>query len=346
MSFPRPGDALDTRPLRERLAALHIDALDFDGANAAIDDAGLGDGLPVVPPTSARIDAMLATGALEGGGAFGLLMPSFAAPSAWEVAACAVMAGAQPAYLPAIAAALRAVAEPAFNLLGIQTTTGSATPLLIVSGPWSRAIGVNAGSNAMGQGRRANAAIGRALRLVLQDVGLAIPGSGDMATLGQPGKYGWCLGELPHEPGASPWPPLHTTRGFEADANTVTVVGAAGSEEAVLGGTGPEAMVEVLAPHLAVAGRALVLLPPESARAAASAGWDRERFQHALAEAAGRARAALVALPSTTDARVLPEAAIAEEILVVVAGGVGVKACVIPMWGAESEAVTRHIDLP
>lgn len=337
-----PAAPLDPRPLRERIASLGIDALDFDAANEAVERAGLGDGLPVVPPTTARIEAMLATGALEGD--FGLLMPSFVAPTAWDIAACAVLAGARPSALPVIAAALRAVAEPPFNLLGVQTTTGSATPVILVSGPIVPAIEVNAGPNAMGQGWRANMTIGRAVRLVLQDVGLAIPGSGDMATLGQPGKAGWCLGEAVHRDGGSPWPPLHATRGVDAAASAVTVVAAAGSEEVVLGGTGPEAMVEALAPRIALAGRALVLLPPESARAAAAAGWDRARFQRDLARAAGRVREALAALPSATDARPLPEAPSPENLLLAVSGGVGVKACVIPFWGGETEAVTRRID--
>ncbi|MDA0301626.1 MAG: thioredoxin, partial [Chloroflexi bacterium] len=116
-----PAPPLDVRPLRDRIASLGIDALDFDAANEAIERAGLGDGLPVVPPTAARIEAMLATGAIEASGDFGMLMPSFVAPTAWDVAACAVMAGARPGYLPVIAAALRAVAEPEFNLLGVQT---------------------------------------------------------------------------------------------------------------------------------------------------------------------------------------------------------------------------------
>jgi len=343
-----PAAPLDVRPLRERIADLGIDALDFDAANEAIERAGLGDGLPVVPPTTARIEAMLAPGHLaasEADGDFGMLMPSFVAPTAWDVAACAVMAGARASYLPVIAAALRAVAAPEFNLLGVQTTTGSATPVILVSGPLAREIEVNAGPNAMGQGWRANMTIGRAVRLVLQDVGLAIPGSGDMATLGQPGKAGWCLGES-DEAGGSPWPPLHSTRGLDATDSAVTVVAAAGSEEAVLGGTGPEAMVEVLAPHVAIAGRALVLLPPESARSAAAAGWDRARFQQALEAAAVRVRDALAALPSSTDARALPDAPSPDDLLVVVAGGVGVKACVIPFWGGETEPVTRRIERP
>jgi len=337
---------IDVRPLRERIDDLGLDAIDVDAANEAVERAGLGDGLPVVPPTAARIAAMLATGgreAIEAGGGFGMLMPSFVAPTAWDIACCAVMAGARPAYLPVIAEALRAVAEPPFNLLGVQTTTGSATPVIIVGGPLARDLEVNAGANAIGQGARANATIGRAVRLVLQDVGLAIPGSGDMATLGQPGKFGWCLGDAPQEDGASPWPPLHATRGLDAGDSAVTVVAVGGSVEAVLSGTGPEAMVEVLAPHVALAGRAVVVLPPESARSAAAAGWDRARFQHALAEAAARVHAALVALPSTSDARELPGAPSADDILVVVAGGVGVKSAVLPFWGGETEAVTRRI---
>ena len=184
------------------------------------------------------------------------IMPSFVRPTLWDVATCAVMAGCEAGYLPVIAAALRAVADPSFNLLGVQTTTGAASPLIIVNGPVAEELGINAGTNVLGQGARANATIGRALRLVLQNVGLAIPGSGDMATHGQPGKYGWCIAENEAE---SPWSPIHVDRGFDAATSTVTTIGAVGSAEVVLSVSSPDELVTTLAHSMtlaAIVGRA------------------------------------------------------------------------------------------
>ena len=290
------------------------------------------------------------------------IMPSFVAPTLWDVATCAVMAGCEARYLPVIAAALRAVADPSFNLLGVQTTTGAATPLVIVNGPLVDELGINVGSNALGQGARANATIGRAMRLVLQNVGLAIPGSGDMATHGQPGKYGWCIAE--HE-ARSPWPPFHADRGFDAATNTVTAVGAVGSAEVVLSASSPEELVTILAHSMTLAGnigahgtlgsgQALVLLPPESARMLNDHGWDRPQLQAQLLARARippqwlirrAAERTGVELPRRGSERDdVPVARSAEDILIVVTGGVGIKATFIPTWGGGTEAVTRAIE--
>ena len=345
------------------MADLALDAVDgLDAANEALYRAGLGDGLPLIPPTSRRVAAMLEACTQPPEQELGMIMPSFVAPTLWDVATCAVMAGCEPRYLPVIAAALRAVAEPSFNLLGIQTTTGAATPLVIVNGPVVDELGINVGSNALGQGARANATIGRAMHLVLQNVGLAIPGTGDMATHGQPGKYGWCLAE--HE-ADSPWPPFHADRGFDAATSTVTAVGAVGSAEVVLSASSPEELVTTLAHSMTLAGnmgsqgtlgsgQALVLLPPESARMLNGHGWDRRQLQEALLaearlplhwltrRAAERASAELPRHEGEYDG--VPVARSAEDILIVVTGGVGIKATFIPTWGGGTEAITREIE--
>ena len=138
---------------------------------------------------------MLAGGGVPASSQLPMLAPARVPPTLWDIAANAVMAGCGPEYLPVVAAAVEAVADPDFNLTGIQATTGAATPLVIVAGPVVAQVGMNAGANSLGQGSRANATIGRALRLVLQNVGLAVPGVSDMATHGQPGKYTWCVAE-------------------------------------------------------------------------------------------------------------------------------------------------------
>src|SRR5690606_27253641 len=129
-----------------------------------------------------------------------------------------------------IAAAVEALAAPELNLIGIATTTGSAATLVVVNGPAARTLGMHAGANALGPVNRANATIGRAVRLVLQNVGGARPGEIDMATLGQPAKYTFCLAENEAE---SPWPALHVERGFAPDESVVTVLGTSGIVEVV-----------------------------------------------------------------------------------------------------------------
>jgi len=158
-----------------------------------------------------------------------------------RVAVNAVMAGCAPAYLPVVLGAVEAVADAAFNLVGIQTTTNPVSPLVIVNGPIRNKIGMNCGRNALGPGCRANATIGRALRLCLLNIGGGISGDVDKATLGMPGKYTFCLGEYEEE---SAWAPFHTTRGYVASDSTVTVVGAQGTNNAlILNGNAEDALL-------------------------------------------------------------------------------------------------------
>jgi hypothetical protein len=263
--------------------------------------------------------------------------------------------------LPLIVAALGAVTDPAFNLLGIQTTTGAAAPLFIVNGPVAAALDLNAAHNVLGPGRRANATIGRALRLILQDVGLALPGSGDMATQGHPGKYSWLVAE---NETASPWEPLHATRGFGAQSSAVTAVGGVGNVEMVLPVTSPAALVTTIARSMMIggnigrlsfgAGEALVLLPPECAHYLARNGWGRTDLQRAVfaeanvplawlpEHAATRVRAAREEL-GLPPSDVLNAVRAAESILIAVTGGVGHKATFVPTWAGGTAAVTREV---
>ena len=352
---------LDPRPLRERLAGLALDG-GFDGANARLYEAGLGDGLPLVPPTGERIEAMLAGVSRPAGSLLPVLVPAHVSPTLWDIAANAVMAGCAPEYLPVVVAAVGAVADPEFNLTGIQATTGSASPLVIVGGPAVAELGLNAGANALGQGWRANATIGRALRLVLQNVGLAVPGVSDMATQGQPGKYSWCVAENETD---GPWPPLRVALGLSASASTVTVVGAVGNVEVVLPASSPEDVGETLDGSMTIAGnaggegtfgggQALVLLPPESATFLDAHGWDRRRLQRYLFDNARvpYERLTPVAVERAIERRrelrlpdegALPVARAPEDVLIVVTGGVGTKATFVPTWGGGTRAITVEI---
>src|SRR3984885_9596384 len=186
-------------------------------------DRGWTDGLPVVAPTHHKVDAVVR--ALGGNPGFVecKVAPRWGALSREVLAINVVMAGCKPEYAPVVRAALLALTDARFNLNGVQATTHMASPLVIVNGPIAPAIGMNGGCNAFGSGNRANATIGRAIRLVLLNVGGAWPGELDKSTLGHPGKYSYCVAE---NEAASPWAPYHVEKGFSLEDSTVFVIAA------------------------------------------------------------------------------------------------------------------------
>ena len=207
-------------------AALFEAPDDVEAINRLYHERRWSDGLPVVPPTVERVQRMLAGTRRPPGELVSSIAPGFGAATVERIAINAVLAGCTPGHLPTVIAAVEAVATPEFNLQGIQATTNPVAVWVIVNGPAGRELGVNGSFNCLGQGTPANAAIGRALRLVLQNIGGALPGEMDRATHGQPGKYTFCCAE---NEDANPWEPLHVERGFRRDASTVTVVGAEGT---------------------------------------------------------------------------------------------------------------------
>ncbi|MBI2866810.1 MAG: hypothetical protein HYX97_00575 [Chloroflexi bacterium] len=181
---------------------------------------GWTDGLPIVPPTEARVRAMLQYADRDPNEVF-----SYMAPSLWEttierIAVNCVMAGCKPEYFPVVLAALQAMEHKQFNLMGIQATTHPCGAMVFLSGPIAKELNVNAGSGCLGPGWRANATIGRALRLVMLNCGGATPGPVDKATHGQPGKFSYCFAENEDE---SPWEPFRVEHGYPKDVTTVTV---------------------------------------------------------------------------------------------------------------------------
>ena len=332
----------------------------WDKAQQALEAAGLGDGLPVVPPTAARVDAALRSAQVSGDTAVAVLPPSYETVTWRDVAINAVMAGCAPECLAIVAAAVEAIAAPEFNLLGIATTTGSATVCIIVNGPIASAVGMNGGSNAFGPGNRANATIGRALRLMLQNCGGARPGEIDMATLGQPGKYTFCFAENTAE---SPWAPLHVERGFAPEASVVTVVGVSGTIEVVDSESGtPGDLAQTFAQSMLIAGNVggagllgggepLIVMPPELADVFARGGctkaqakaeiFERARLPIDRLAPAQRERASAGGAADDGSLRVAIEA---DDIMIVVAGGVGRKGAYVPTWSGTTKAVSRVIN--
>ena len=342
---------------------LYNGSQDWDVAQEELAAAGLTDGLPVVPPTAARVQRMLA---MHGYQADALVVdqPLLFDEVTWQAAAInAVMAGCKPEYLPVIGAAIEALVADEFNLLGIGTTTGSAAPVFIVNGPIVAKLGLNSAANAMGPGNRANATIGRALSLILRNVGGAIPGEGDMSTLGQPAKYTCCFAENESD---SPWAPFHTERGFAASDSVVTVFGASGIIEMVDSSSNTAAGVAVTYAHsMRIAGtcstgnhmgggQPLVVVPPEIANIFQNDGYDKARVKQAIFELAHMPLSDLApaVMERIRDARLregglaadapMTLAQIPEDILIVVAGGVGIKAAYLPAW-SSTRAVSRLI---
>jgi hypothetical protein len=184
---------------------------------------GFSDGLPVVPPTAAKVAAMVDALGGDPEHVECRVPPRWGTLTREVLAVNAVMAGCLPQYAPVVRAALLALADPAFNLQGVQATTHMAAPLLVVNGPVRTRIGMNGGGNCFGSGNRANATIGRALRLVMLNVGGGWPGELDKATLGHPGKYTYCIAENEEE---SPFAPYHVERGHAPEDSTVFVLAA------------------------------------------------------------------------------------------------------------------------
>jgi hypothetical protein len=163
-------------------------------------------------------------------GVVGVIPPLNGIATVEKVAANAVMAGCLPEYFPLVLAAVTGMTQPGYNLEGVQTTTGNVAPLAIVSGPCRIDLGVNCGANVLGQGWRANATIGRAIRFVMTHIGGATPGLFDKSTVGQPAKFSFCFGENEEE---SPWEPLHAERGLPRGANALSMFGCSGVYSAV-----------------------------------------------------------------------------------------------------------------
>lgn len=184
-------------------------------------EKGWTDGLPVYPPTERAVKAMLRFTDRKPDDVVAVLPPRNGAATVEKIAINAVMAGCRPEYLPVLTTAVEAIAQPEYNLYGRQTTTHPGAHLLIINGPIRKELDVNCRDNVFGQGWRANATMGRALRLILINVGGNQPGVTDMATHGHPGKYSYCMGE---DEEGSPWSPFHVERGLSPESSAVTVL--------------------------------------------------------------------------------------------------------------------------
>ncbi|MBI4083879.1 MAG: hypothetical protein HY423_14840 [Candidatus Lambdaproteobacteria bacterium] len=321
------------------------------------------DGLPFVMPTDERVQAMVAGAGRPASETIAIVPPRWAEATVENVAINAVMAGCLPQHMPLLLAAIQAACEPEFSLYSVQATTHPCAVLMVISGPIVKELGLNFAHGVFGPGFRANASIGRALRLVLMNVGGAIPGMGDQATQGTPAKYSYCIAE---NEAATPWEPFRVTRGFSAKDSTVTV----------FSGEGPHNINDHVCTSayttLAVAadtmttighnnagsvirGDVLLALGPEHAHTIASGGLSKLDAQTFLFEQA-RNRAGKLKLramyrhsnwpvwvdPDDDDALV-PIVGKPEDIHIVVTGGPGKHSSFIPTFGT-SKSVTKKVE--
>lgn len=265
--------------------------------------AGLDDGLPVVPPTGARVQAMLEAGPWAPDQTILTEPTRDTEVTAYQAAVCGVMAGAEPGSFPIIGTALEAMGDPAFYLHGPTTSTGGATVMVVVSGPAAAAAGIQGRENLFGPGFRANATIGRTVRLVQLLCLSARPGQLDKSTQGWPGKLSLCFTEHTE---ASPWEPIHQALGYPVSASTVTVFAAESGHNVVNHGTSdPERLLDTFADTMAALGsfspgRSVVVVAPE--HAAKLAAWSRTEIQDHLYHHAVRDLATLKRVGKIEDA--------------------------------------------
>jgi hypothetical protein len=361
----RLGVPDETEPLRKpgcsSKAALDpaLAALAASGGGDEVEEMfqrGWTDGLPTVPPTRERVDAML--GSRDGAISLGHVPPAMGEATLERVAACAVLAGCRPAYFPVVVAAARAALDPAFNLHGQAVTTQPAGQLIIVNGPVRIAIGLNSGMGALGPGARANLTIGRALRLLVTLTGGAQPGALDRATLGHPGKIGFCVAEAEE---TSPWEPLHVERGFEPGQSVVTVVGS----DAPLSVSDhrsrtPAELASVLAWAAASAWStnwwpleepSVFVICPEHAEMFRAAGWSKERLRRFMFEAVSKPASELRWGETTPFVHAADPATQVrkwrspEAIVILVAGGEAGRYSAVmgPCTGMGSQIISREV---
>jgi hypothetical protein len=327
-----------------------LEAADEAVALEQLHQMGCTDGLPVVIPTPERVERMVLASGLDADVVLGEMGPLGGSVTVEKVAANAVMAGCLWDYMPLVVAAVQAILQPEFDLGEVQSTTHSIAPLLIWNGPLAQACEVASGFGALGPGHRANATIGRALRLCMINIGGARPGSSDMALLGHPGKFAMCLAEAED---VSPFPPLSRSFGYQATDDVVTVLGteAPHSVMYVHDADSPDSADRLLRIIAGVitnpgsnniylrTGSVAVALNPEHAKVLAGAGWDRGEVQRRLWEKCTLSREYLKSLNPNFASRgaggdhvsVLPGP---DRILIFVAGGEGLYSAVFPSWSA------------
>jgi hypothetical protein len=357
---PERADALAVRFRAGSLQSRRVALAPLEDEFEALFERGWTDGLPVVPPTEARVLRMLAGTTRAPGDVVAQVPPDLVPVTVEKVAVNAVMAGCKPEYLPVVLAALEAACTGEFNMHGVLATTMPVGPVVIVNGPIRRAIGMNAGVNVLGQGNRANLSIGRALQLVVRNVGGGRPGEVDRAAHGSPGKLSFCFAE---DEEGSPWEPLSVERGFAPGASTVTLFAGEGTRCVVdqlsrtaesLAATLALSLASLHHPKLAMAFDAVLVIGPEHGRVFREAGWSKARLLEELYARLLRPGAELVrgaggiaeGVPEHFREAMLPKFRPGGLLLVHAGGRAGLFSEIIGGWvsgDGGSQPVTREI---
>jgi hypothetical protein len=353
--------------LTKELAEDQAAAVAAKASTAADDDhemffeRGWTDGLPVVPPTSEKIARMIAASGRAAGEIVGPIPPKWRKATIEKLAVNAVMAGCRPEYFPVVLAAIDALLDPDCQLYSIQTATNTTAPLMIVNGPIAEELDINSRGNMFGQGWRANATIGRAVQLILRNIGGDIAGETDMSTHGQAGKFSSCIAEAEKE---SPWAPLHVDAGFAATDSTVTVIGASAPHNVFSYGceTGKDILDHLIGSMLGLGHNniifptgPMIILSPEHADTLARDGFGKKEIRQAVFErariplsrfaersAAGLKHRRSRWFAEAGDAENIGVADRPEDITVMVGGGAGIHSLFVPT-AFSRRPITRKI---
>ena len=357
---PDLADELRVRFTGSKLRARRIELATLEDEMETLFERGWTDGLPVVPPTEARVLRMLAGTSHAPDELVAIVPPDLVEITVEKVAINAVMAGCKPEYFPWVLTAVQAACTDEFNIHGVLATTMPVGPVIICNGPGTQAIGMNSGVNVLGQGNRANLTIGRALQLVIRNVGGGRPGGVDRAAHGNPGKISFCF---PEDEASSPWTSLANERGIAPGTDAITLFAGEGPKVIVdqLSRT-PESLANSLAaalrgmthPKLVIAFDVVLILGPEHARVFADAGWDRTRILAELHERTQIAGADIIrgaagiaeGVPEGLKDQTLPKFRQGGILLVHAGGGAGLFSTMIGGWlngAAGSQPVTREV---
>lgn len=323
-------------------------------------ERGWSDGLPVVPPTPDRVARMLEGTTRAAAEVVSVVPPDLVECTVEKVAVNAVLAGCKPEYLPVVLACVEAACTDEFNMHGLLATTYFSGPVIVVNGPIAKAIGMNSGVNVLGQGNRANSSIGRALQLVVRNVGGGRPGGVDRATLGNPGKLSFCF---PEDSDGSPWESLAVERGFAPDDSTVTLFPGEGPRGIVdqlsrtpesLARSFAAALRSVAHPKLVLGFDAMLIVSPEHAARFRDAGWTKQRLREELTNLLQIPGSELVrgadgieeGLPAGFEGAMLPKFRSDGLLIVHAGGGAGLFSAIVGGWvggPTGSIPVTRKV---
>ena len=335
---------------------------DLEEFNCLFMERRWGDGLTLMPPTRERVARLLEHTDRAPDEMVSTIAPRYGAATVERIAINAAMAGCRPEYLPVLIAAAEALGAPEFHLQAIQTTTNPSTVWLALNGPIAKRLGVNSGGNCLGPGAWANGTLGRAVRLMLQNIGGGLPGDMDKATQGQAAKWTMCCAENEE---ASPWEPLHVERGFARESSTVTVVGALGTwsmnmtakDAADIFAMIADTMQYPASSDYVYGGAPWLILSPPHANIFKDSGLEKIDVKRRLWEQsklrAGRARGSefdrmktgrRTELGEVGPDTIVPISVRPEDITLFVAGGAGSHSVFVPV-SAHTHSVTREIRL-